>query len=157
VIVTARLQDGQVAILGVLPDRHKVTVQRFLLSISAPLRATIEHLCTDIYEGYIQAAREALPPVHIVIDRFDEQPILTRLFGYSIEIAAAHLLREELTVILEQVQSQAQAQEKLQAWQERVDIAASPALMLFSILWITGGLKLPTALSTATPAASWKA
>jgi transposase len=37
VLVTARLRDGQVVILGVLPDRAKVTVKRFLLSIPSPL------------------------------------------------------------------------------------------------------------------------
>jgi transposase len=169
VIVTARLQNGQIVILGVLPDRDKVTVKRFLLSIPSPLCETIERLCTDMYEGYIQAAREALRHVRIVIDRFhvaqqyrhaadtvrkqelkrlkrelpkaeyqqlkgslrafrknqadlspDEQSVLTRLFGYSIELEAAHLLREELTTIFEQVQSQTQAQEALRAWQERV-------------------------------------
>ena len=33
VIVTARLRAGQMAILGVLPDREKATVKRFLNSI----------------------------------------------------------------------------------------------------------------------------
>ena len=70
VVVTARLQDGRIAILGVLPDRAKTTVARFLKDIPAPLRATIHTLCTDMYESYIQAVREALPAVRIVIDRF---------------------------------------------------------------------------------------
>jgi transposase len=50
----------------------------------------------------------------------DEPTVLTRLFGYSIELEAAHRLREELTAIFEQVQSQAQAPAQLRAWQERV-------------------------------------
>ena len=70
VIVTARLPEGRIAILGVLPDREKATVQRFLQAIPAPLRATIHTLCTDMYESYLQAVREALPEVRIVIDRF---------------------------------------------------------------------------------------
>src|SRR3972149_661922 len=70
VIVTARLKDGSIAILGVLPDREKATVTRFLNGIPAPLRATIHTLCTDMYESYIQAVREALPTVRIGIDRF---------------------------------------------------------------------------------------
>lgn len=169
VIVTARLPDGQVVILGVLADREKATVQRFLTSIPAPLRATIETLCTDMYAGYIHAARAALPHVHIVIDRFhvaqqyrtaadtvrkqelqrlkqelpkadyqqlkgslwafrknqvdlspEEQALLERLFSYSVELAAAYLLREELTAIFEQPQTLAQAQAELRAWQARV-------------------------------------
>ncbi len=70
VIVTARLTMGRIVILGVLPDRDKVTVQRFLKGIPAALRATIHTLCTDMYESYLQAAREVLPEVRIVIDRF---------------------------------------------------------------------------------------
>ena len=70
VIVSARLTDGRVVILGVLPNREKATVQLFLSRIPAALRETIHTLCTDMYEGYIQAAREALPQVRIVIDRF---------------------------------------------------------------------------------------
>jgi transposase len=169
VIVTAQLPDGHLVILGVLPDREKVTVKRFLTSIPAPLRETIETLCTDMYPGYINAAREVLRHVRIVIDRFHvaeqyraaadtvrkqelkrlkrelppadyqqlkgslwafrknqadlspaEQTVLARLLGYSVELAAAHLLREELTAIFEHVSSLAQAQTELRAWQERV-------------------------------------
>ena len=54
-IVTAQLPDGHLVILGVLPDREKVTVKRFLTSIPAPLRETIETLCTDMYPGYINS------------------------------------------------------------------------------------------------------
>jgi transposase len=169
VIVTAQVPDGHLVILGVLPDREKVTVKRFLTSIPAPLRETIETLCTDMYPGYINAAREVLRHVRIVIDRFHvaeqyraaadtvrkqelkrlkrelppadyqqlkgslwafrknqadlspaEQTVLARLLGYSVELAAAHLLREELTAIFEHVSSLAQAQTELRAWQERV-------------------------------------
>ena len=70
VIVTARGLDGRIAILGVLPNREKTTVQEFLQSIPARLAQTIHTVCTDMYEGYIQAVREALSHVRIVIDRF---------------------------------------------------------------------------------------
>jgi len=70
VVVTARLPEGRIVILGVLPNREKATVQRFLQAIPAPLRATIHTLCTDMYESYLQAVREALPDVRLVIDRF---------------------------------------------------------------------------------------
>lgn len=169
VIVTARLPNGRLAILGVLPDREKTTVRKFLQSIPVSLAATIHTACTDMYEGYIQAVREVLRHVRIVIDRFHiaqkyrgaadtvrkqelqrlkhelpkadyqqlkgtlwafrknqvdltpaEQERLARLFVYSPELAAAHLLREELTLIFEQAISQLQAQEQIRAWQERV-------------------------------------
>ena len=70
VIVTARLSNGRVVILGVLSDRLKVTVVAFLHSIPQHLRKTIHTVCTDMYEGYIEAVREELKTARIVIDRF---------------------------------------------------------------------------------------
>lgn len=70
VIVTARLADGQVVILGVLPDRQKDTVIEFLRSIPERLKRTILTVCCDMYEGFSEAVREVLKHVRIVIDRF---------------------------------------------------------------------------------------
>jgi len=70
VIVTARLADGQVVLLGVLADRRKETVAKFLRSIPEPLKNTIHTACCDMYEGYLEALREDLPKVRVVIDRF---------------------------------------------------------------------------------------
>jgi transposase len=69
-IVSAKLWDGHIAILGVLPNREKQTVKAFLASIPQRLRATIHTVCSDMYEGYTEAAREVLPLARIVIDRF---------------------------------------------------------------------------------------
>ena len=70
VIVTARLSTGRIVILGVLPDRLKKTVAAFLRSIPEQLRQTIHTVCSDMYEGYIEAVREELKTARIVIDRF---------------------------------------------------------------------------------------
>ncbi|MBI5030115.1 MAG: transposase [Chloroflexi bacterium] len=70
VIVTARLPNDRLAILAVLSDRDKVTVKAFLQSIPPALAAMLHTACVDMYESYIQAVREALPWVQIVIDRF---------------------------------------------------------------------------------------
>jgi len=70
VIATARLFNGRVVILGVLPDRLKKTVAAFLRSIPEHLRPTIHTVCSDMYEGYIEAVREELKTARIVIDRF---------------------------------------------------------------------------------------
>jgi transposase len=69
-IVSAWLSDGQLAILGVLADREKATVKAFLESIPPKLRATIRTVCSDLYEGYLQAVHEVLPKARQVIDRF---------------------------------------------------------------------------------------
>jgi len=70
VIVTAHLEDKRVVILGVLSDRLKDTVIEFLRSIPERLKKTIETVCSDMYEGYIEAVREELKTSQIVIDRF---------------------------------------------------------------------------------------
>lgn len=70
VLVTARLEGGGVAILGVLADRKKETVVEFLQSIPERLKRTIEQVCCDMYEGFVNAAEEELPWAKVVIDRF---------------------------------------------------------------------------------------
>lgn len=69
-IVTCRGAEGEIALLAVLPDRRKETVKRFLASIPEPLKATIEQVCTDMYEGFVNAAEEELPEADRVVDRF---------------------------------------------------------------------------------------
>ena len=70
VIISTRLADGDVAVLGVLPDRQQATVQAFLDRIPARLKATIHSVCVDMYEPYRLAVQAALPQADIVIDRF---------------------------------------------------------------------------------------
>lgn len=70
VIVTARMAHGRVVILGVLADRQKETVVEFLRSIPERLKKTIHTVCSDMYEGYIEAVRAELKTSQIVIDRF---------------------------------------------------------------------------------------
>ena len=70
VIVTARLKNEHVVLLGVLEDRQKNTVVEFLRSIPQRLKHSIESACCDMYEGYTEAIREELPHVRLVIDRF---------------------------------------------------------------------------------------
>lgn len=69
VIVTLR-RDDEIALLGVLPKRKKETVVTFLRSIPVELRASIERVCTDMYEGYTNAVKEEIAQARVVIDRF---------------------------------------------------------------------------------------
>lgn len=70
VIVTCREGQGRIRLLGVLADRRKETVAAFLASIPPRLKLTIEQVCTDMYEGFINAAHEQLPEADVVVDRF---------------------------------------------------------------------------------------
>ena len=69
-IVTADV-DGQLSILAVLADRKKETVKAFLSSIPKRLSRTIKAVCSDMYDGYINAAKEVFgEDARIVVDRF---------------------------------------------------------------------------------------
>jgi transposase len=58
-------------VLAVLEGRKKETVKAFLSSIPKELGGTIEAVCTDMYDGYINAAQEVFGKgVRIVADRF---------------------------------------------------------------------------------------
>ena len=74
-IITSQQADGQVALLAVLPDRKKETVRQFLETIPPHLRPTLHTVCTDMWDGYVNAVKEfaaAHPDValEVVIDRF---------------------------------------------------------------------------------------
>lgn len=69
-LISARHAKGQPDILAVLEGRKKETVLEFLKTIPARLQATIEEVCTDLYEGFINAAKEVLPAARVVADRF---------------------------------------------------------------------------------------
>jgi transposase len=69
-VVTARLAEGRVVILAVLPDRQKDSVVEFLRSIPQRLKQSIHTVCCDMYEGFSEAVREELGQARMVIDRF---------------------------------------------------------------------------------------
>ncbi len=69
-IVTA-LTDGELMILAVLPNREKKTVRKFFKSIPKRLRKRVRTVCSDMYEGFVNAAREVFGKrTRIVVDRF---------------------------------------------------------------------------------------
>ena len=70
VIVTGKAASGEVKILAVLPDRKKQTVKQFLERRPRRVKRTIRTVCTDMYEGFLQAAKEVLGKAHVVIDRY---------------------------------------------------------------------------------------
>ena len=69
-VISPRDPRGQVAGLAVLPDRRQPTVQAFLEAIPAPLKATLQTVCTDRDDGYGNAVEAVLPGVTRVVDRF---------------------------------------------------------------------------------------
>jgi len=68
-IVTGR-QGAQSIILAVLKDRQKATVKTFLASIPLRVRRHVVAVCSDMYEGFVNAAKEVFGRAIIIIDRF---------------------------------------------------------------------------------------
>ena len=71
VVIVSSRHEGRTQLLHVLPDRKKETVCEFLKLIPDALKTTIHDVATDMYEGYLNAAKETLgESVEIVVDRF---------------------------------------------------------------------------------------
>lgn len=70
VLVTAKLVNGEVKIVAVLPNRKKSTVRKFLESIPQRIRGCIRTVCTDLYEGFVNAVKDVLVKAEVVADRF---------------------------------------------------------------------------------------
>jgi transposase len=58
VLVTARLASGEGKGLAVLPDRKQQTVRQFLEGLPKRVKRSLHTVCTDLYEGFIQAVQE---------------------------------------------------------------------------------------------------
>src|SRR5512144_1219612 len=69
-VIWARDAQGRTHVLTVLPDRLQATVQAFLETILKDLKATIQRVCIDMWEGDAGAVAAALPKAHLVVDRF---------------------------------------------------------------------------------------
>ena len=70
VIVTGKSASGEVKVLAVLPDRKKQTGKQFLERRPRRVKRAIRTVCTDRYEGFIQAVKEVFGKAQVVIDRF---------------------------------------------------------------------------------------
>ena len=69
-IVTMRV-GNETRILAVLKDRKKDTVKDFFACIPTRLRKTVRAVCSDMYDGFINAAKEVFGyKVKSIIDRF---------------------------------------------------------------------------------------
>jgi transposase len=80
-IVSARCGE-QSTVLAVVEGRKKEAIKAFLLTIPTALRGTIEAVCTDMYDGYINAAKAVFgKSVPIVTDRFH----VAKLYRKSVE------------------------------------------------------------------------
>jgi len=69
-VITGKNGDN-ILILGVLEGKKKETVRKFLRTIPRRIRKTVKIICSDMYDGFINSAKEVFSrDIIIVIDRF---------------------------------------------------------------------------------------
>jgi transposase len=69
-IVTSR-KDEEIIVLGILEDRKKTTIIEFFKTIPKHLQKTILSVSSDLYDGFVNAAKEVFGAgIRVVIDRF---------------------------------------------------------------------------------------
>ena len=94
-IVTGRTGKN-IKILGVLKDRKKSTVKEFLKAIPKGLKRNVKAVCSDMYDGFVNAAKEAFGKQVIVIDRFHIAKLYRNCMD-SLRKKELKRLKEELT------------------------------------------------------------
>lgn len=71
VTIITGISSGKLLILGVLNGREKIPLKKFLKKIPLKIRQHVETICTDLYDGFINAAKEVFPKqTKITADRF---------------------------------------------------------------------------------------
>jgi transposase len=100
-VLTAKT-EAEVQMLGVLKGRDKATVAAFLKTMPKRLRRTISAVCTDMYDGFINAAREALgQDIPVIIDRFHVAQLYRKGF---VQIRKSELKRLQKALSREEYQ-----------------------------------------------------
>jgi len=70
-VVSAKVEEhSSPVVIGILENREKATVKAFLESIPAHLKQAVQQVCTDMYDGFVNAAIEVFGVQCLVIDRY---------------------------------------------------------------------------------------
>jgi len=136
VIVTARLNEERLVILGVLKNREKDTVIEFLRSIPLRLLKTIHTVCSDMYEGFTEAVREEVKSAQLVIDRFH----VTRKYREALD----NLRKQELKRLKQELSAEIYAQLKGSMWalrKKQADLKPEELKVLRTLFSLTPKLK----------------
>ncbi len=64
----SKTNENNLQVIAVIPGRTKEDAKLFLQSIPEKLKKTIRQVCTDMYEGYVNAAIETFGVQSLVID-----------------------------------------------------------------------------------------
>jgi transposase len=133
-IVSSRCGE-QTTVVAVLEGRKKETIKAFLSSIPTQLHGAIEAVCTDMYDGYINAAKEVFgKKVPVVTDRFH----VAKLYRKGVD----KLRKQELKRLKEDLPEEDYRELKGAMWLLRKDKAelSQPELNTLACLFICSPL-----------------
>ena len=107
-ILTSRIDDN-VRVLKVIKGRHKIDVVAFFKSIPTKKRKTIVAVCSDMYDGFVNAAKEVFgKKIPVIVDRFHVaclyRKCLTELRKKELKRLKKHLAKEEYSKLKKAIQ-----------------------------------------------------
>ena len=81
VTLITRRNGGEVRLSAVIEGREKSKINGFLKNIPARLKKTVEAVCTDMCDAYVNAAQEVFKKKAIVvIDRFHVRSYIEKVW-----------------------------------------------------------------------------
>lgn len=91
VVIVSAVIDNELTILGILKDRKRETLEAFLHTMPKRLKRTVRVVCSDLYSGFIGAAKAVFgKSVAICADRFH----VARLYRDALDDLRKKELRE---------------------------------------------------------------
>lgn len=69
-VVSVKDKNGNLSVIAVLDSRKKDDIKVFLESIPNHLKKTVKSVCTDMYDGFVNAAVEVFGKRVLVVDRY---------------------------------------------------------------------------------------
>jgi transposase len=95
-LITSRTDAG-IKIINIIKGREKAEIKKFLLSVPLDKRSTIIAVCTDLYDGFVNAAKEAFGTgVPVIVDRYHVSKLYRKCL-VSIRKAELKRLRKDLS------------------------------------------------------------
>ena len=94
-IISARNQKEDLSVIAVLDGRSKEGVEHFLNSIPSPLKKTVQAVCTDMYDGFVNAVANVFGSKVVVIDRYHVAKLYREPLD-KLRIAEMKRLKQEL-------------------------------------------------------------
>lgn len=95
-IVSVKNKKGENSIIAVLDNRKKHDIKTFLESIPEHLKKTVKSVCTDMYDGFVNAAAEVFGARKIVVDRFHVAKLYRKPLD-KLRISEMQRLKKELS------------------------------------------------------------